>query len=155
MENCRQLQCKALKEQRKSRRRKNNGNNEKNNAKNNGDDAIGSAISSGGCGKQGADRRRQGLIDIAGISPNGFVLPFCRSAVLPTRPPTSRLFSPSCRRIAVRRTASLPPTRSALRRTQTRRSRRERRPVARLCGHPRLCGSGTKQDVDGWDGARP
>src|SRR6202051_4120990 len=52
MENCRQLQCKALKEQRKSRRRKNNGNNEKNNAKNNGDDAIGSAISSGGCGKQ-------------------------------------------------------------------------------------------------------
>ncbi|HEY4921777.1 MAG TPA: hypothetical protein VII40_16865 [Xanthobacteraceae bacterium] len=39
MENCRQLQCKALKEQRKSRRRKNNGNNEKNNAKNNRDNA--------------------------------------------------------------------------------------------------------------------
>jgi hypothetical protein len=52
------------------------GNNEKNNAKNNGNNADWSAISSGGRGKQGVDRRRQGVIDIAGISPNGFVLGF-------------------------------------------------------------------------------
>jgi hypothetical protein len=75
MGNCRQLQCNALKERRKSRRRKNNGNNEKNNAKNNAD-WNGYPAEVVTAGTKGADYRRRGVIDIARISPNGFVLQF-------------------------------------------------------------------------------
>ena len=56
------------------------GNNEKNNAKNNGKQCGLERIPSGGCerrdqgGTKGADYRRRGIIDIARISPNGFVL---------------------------------------------------------------------------------